>query len=52
MEVARRAGQAAFATQAETDAWDSSPGGHVLVREGAVLAWRILTARAHWRHFA
>jgi aspartyl aminopeptidase len=41
MEVARRLGEAGFATQTETDAWDSSPGGHVLIREGAVLAWRI-----------
>jgi aspartyl aminopeptidase len=40
-EVARRLSEVGFATQAETDAWDSSPGGHVLVREGAVVAWRI-----------
>ena len=41
MEVARRLRQTDFAIQAETEAWDSSPGGHVLVREGAVMAWRI-----------
>jgi aspartyl aminopeptidase len=41
MEVVRRLSKVGFATQAETDAWDSSPGGHVLVREGAVVAWRI-----------
>src|SRR5215217_3744940 len=40
-EVARRLSEVGFATQAETDAWDSSPGGHVLVREGATVAWRI-----------
>src|SRR5215203_3115758 len=40
-EVARRVSEVGFATQAETDAWDSSPGGHILVREGAVVAWRI-----------
>jgi aspartyl aminopeptidase len=41
MEIARRLIEEGFAIQAETEAWDSSPGGHVLVREGAVLAWRI-----------
>jgi aspartyl aminopeptidase len=41
MEVARRLTQRDFAVQAETEAWDTSPGGHVLVREGAVIAWRI-----------
>ncbi|MDF2746433.1 MAG: putative family aminopeptidase [Propionibacteriaceae bacterium] len=41
MEVARRLRQRDFAIQAETEAWDTSPGGHVLIREGAVMAWRI-----------
>jgi aspartyl aminopeptidase len=41
MEVARRLSDAGFVIQAETEAWDSSPGGHVVVRDGAVLAWRI-----------
>ena len=40
-EVARRLVDRGFRRQLETDAWDSTPGGHVLVREGAVVAWRI-----------
>lgn len=33
--------EAGFTRQDETEAWDASPGGHVLVRDGAVLAWRV-----------
>ena len=40
-EVARRLTSAGFAVQDETDEWDSSPGGHLVVRGGAVIAWRI-----------
>jgi aspartyl aminopeptidase len=40
-ETARRLTEAGFAHQAETEAWDSSPGGHFLLRDGAVIAWRI-----------
>jgi aspartyl aminopeptidase len=40
-EIARRLTDAGFAVQAETDAWDSSPGGHFLIRDGAVIGWRI-----------
>lgn len=38
-EVAGRLAADGFARQDETAAWDARPGGHVLVRGGAVLAW-------------
>ncbi|WIM72441.1 hypothetical protein QP028_15795 [Corynebacterium suedekumii] len=38
-EVAERLAADGFARQDETAAWDARPGGHVLVRGGAVLAW-------------
>ena len=38
-EVARRLVAAGFREQDETAAWDPTPGGHVVVRDGAVLAW-------------
>ncbi|WP_022867394.1 M18 family aminopeptidase [Schaalia vaccimaxillae] len=37
--VAQRLVDLGFARQKETDAWDASPGGHVMVRGGAVAAW-------------
>jgi len=40
-EVARRLEAAGFTQQREADAWDASPGGHYLLRDGAVIAWRI-----------
>ena len=40
-EGARRLTAAGFVQQEETESWDSSPGGHFLVRDGALLAWRI-----------
>jgi aspartyl aminopeptidase len=40
-EGARRLAAAGFLEQDETAAWDSSPGGHYLVRDGALLAWRV-----------
>jgi aspartyl aminopeptidase len=40
-EGARRLAAAGFAVQDETAAWDASPGGHYLVRDGALLGWRI-----------
>ncbi len=40
-EVARRLVAAGFTVQREGDPWHSSPGGHVLVRDGSVIAWRI-----------
>lgn len=38
-EVAERLVTAGFTRQDETGAWDAAPGGHVLVRGGAVMAW-------------
>lgn len=40
-EGARRLSAAGFVAQDETEEWDSTPGGHYLVREGALVAWRI-----------
>ena len=37
--VADRLIDAGFVRQEETGPWDASPGGHVLVRGGAVMAW-------------
>ena len=38
-EAARRLDEAGFAEQRETDAFDDAPGGHYLVRDGAIVAW-------------
>lgn len=38
-ESARRLSAAGFSEQLEVAAWDSSPGGHFVVRDGAVVAW-------------
>lgn len=40
-EGAIRLTAAGFAVQDETEEWDRSPGGHFLVRDGALLAWSI-----------
>lgn len=40
-EVARQLEAAGFTRLHEADAWQQQPGGYVLVRDGAVLAWRI-----------
>lgn len=40
-EVASRLEKAGFTKQVETDEWDASPGGHYIVRDGAVLAWYV-----------
>ncbi len=40
-EGARRLEMAGFRKQAEQDAWDGQPGGHYLVRDGALVAWWI-----------
>ena len=40
-EGARRLEAAGFREQVETDEWDPSPGGHYLVRDGALVAWRV-----------
>ncbi|MDO5700435.1 MAG: M18 family aminopeptidase [Bowdeniella nasicola] len=38
-EAARRLDDAGFARQRAGDPWNVSPGGHVLVRDGALMAW-------------
>ena len=38
-QVARRLNQAGFAEQDEAEPWDASPGGHYVVRGGAIMAW-------------
>lgn len=38
-EVARRLDEAGFAAQDELLAWSAAPGGHYLLRDGAVMAW-------------
>ncbi|HIT77079.1 MAG TPA: M18 family aminopeptidase [Candidatus Avipropionibacterium avicola] len=40
-EGARRLEEAGFRRQDEAEPFDASPGGHYLVRDGALLAWRI-----------
>lgn len=40
-EGARRLAEAGFLHQDETTEWDSTPGGHYLVRDGALMAWRL-----------
>ena len=42
-EGARRLAAAGFVEQDEAEAWDASPGGHYLVRGGALVAWRVPT---------
>lgn len=37
--VAERLEAAGYRRQDETAEWDASPGGHVMVRDGAVIAW-------------
>ncbi|WP_022883117.1 M18 family aminopeptidase [Gryllotalpicola ginsengisoli] len=38
-EAARRLEAAGFTRLSETDAWPAGPGRHVVVRDGAVIAW-------------
>ena len=40
-EGARRLAAAGFAAQDEGEPWDPSPGGHYVVRDGALVAWRL-----------
>ena len=44
--VAQRLLDAGFARQDEREPWDASPGGHVLVRDGAAIAWVVPAAPA------
>ena len=39
--VAQRLEDAGFSRQDETAPWDATPGGHVMVRDGAVMAWLV-----------
>jgi aspartyl aminopeptidase len=38
---ARRLAAAGFVEQDESADWDSAPGGHYVVRDGALVAWRV-----------
>lgn len=40
-EVAARLTASGFRRQDESEPWDASPGGHVMVRDGAVVAWYV-----------
>jgi aspartyl aminopeptidase len=40
-EGARRLASDGFAAQEESAEWNSEPGGHYVVRDGALIAWRI-----------
>ena len=40
-EGARRLAAEGFASQEEAAEWSSEPGGHYVVRDGALIAWRI-----------
>lgn len=40
-EGARRLEAAGFRRQSETEPFDATPGGHFLIRDGALMAWRI-----------
>jgi aspartyl aminopeptidase len=40
-EVRARCLAAGFAEQDESETFDASPGGHVVVRDGSVIAWRV-----------
>ena len=40
-EGARRLAAEGFAAQAESAEWSSEPGGHYVIRDGALIAWRI-----------
>jgi aspartyl aminopeptidase len=40
-EGARRLAKEGFAAQDESAEWSSEPGGHYVVRDGALIAWRI-----------
>jgi len=40
-EVARRLAASGFVAHDEADAWDAAPGGHYVVRDGAIVAWRV-----------
>ena len=41
VEGARRLAAEGFAAQEESAEWSSEPGGHYVIRDGALIAWRI-----------
>jgi aspartyl aminopeptidase len=41
VEGARRLADAGFVSQDEVEEWEATPGGHYLVRDGALMAWWI-----------
>lgn len=45
-EVAARLLAAGFIAHEEREAWDAAPGGHFVVRDGAVVAWLVPAGRA------
>ncbi len=45
-EVARRLSAAGYIEQREDAPWDASPGGHFVLRDGAVVAWRVPAGEA------
>ena len=45
-EVALRLSAAGYIEQREDAPWDASPGGHFVVRDGAVVAWRVPAGEA------
>ncbi|MDN5963622.1 MAG: M18 family aminopeptidase [Actinomyces sp.] len=50
--ICQRLQDVGFRVQEETEPWDASPGGHVMVRDGAAMAWYMpekLDARAGFR---
>jgi len=42
-EMGRILGAAGFTSQEETEPWDPTPGGHFIVRDGALIAYRLPT---------
>jgi aspartyl aminopeptidase len=40
-EGARRLAAVGFAAQEEADEWNPEPGGHYVLRDGALIAWRV-----------
>jgi aspartyl aminopeptidase len=50
-EGARRLAAEGFAAQEESAEWSSEPGGHYVVRDGALVAWRIPDAARSFMPF-
>jgi aspartyl aminopeptidase len=50
-EGARRLAEAGFVAQQESAEWSSEPGGHYVVRDGALIAWRMPEATRSFQPF-